>query len=108
MIINHLMKLIRERGTSVLRVAQETGVSRSGITGLYHGHSTRYDAKTLNTLCEYFGVTVGELLEYVPDEVEVETEMPAQEAPPVAVLMTTEDLQGILERMRRALVEVRE
>ncbi len=106
MIINHLMKLIRERGTSVLRVSQETGVSRSGITGLYHGHSTRYDAKTLSALCEYFGVSVGELLEYVPDE--VEAELPAQEASPMATLMTTEDLQGILERMRKELQEVRE
>ncbi len=103
MIINNVMKLIRERGTSVLRVAQETGVSRSGITGMYHGHTTRYDAATLSRLCEYFGVSVGELLEYVPDPVEAEDEWIAVTAPPRQPSVSNDELGVLIAQMAQAI-----
>ncbi len=110
MIINHLMRLIRERGTNVLRVAQETGVSRSGVAGMYHGHSTRYDAATLSRLCAYFGVGVGELLEYVPDMVQepekdeaAEDEWIAVTAPPRLPSVSDEELGVLIAKMAAAV-----
>lgn len=35
------------------------------------------DRGSLNTLCGYFGVGVGDVLEYLPDKI-VETELPAE------------------------------
>ena len=48
-------------------ITQETGLSSGVLTRLIGGDFDRVERGTLDTLCRYFGVGVGELLEYVPD-----------------------------------------
>lgn len=47
---------------------RETGITRKTLTKLYDGDGKGIEYDTLNALCSYFGCTVGELLEFVPDE----------------------------------------
>ena len=49
-------------------VTEETRLSSGVLTRLVNSDFDRVDRGTLDTLCRYFGVGVGELLEYVPDE----------------------------------------
>jgi putative transcriptional regulator len=48
-------------------ISAETGLSQGVLVRLMNGEFERVEVPTLNTLCRYFGCTVGELLEYIPD-----------------------------------------
>lgn len=52
-------------------VTNETGLARNTVGNLYKDKATRIDYDTINKLCGMFHITVGELLEYVPDSEEV-------------------------------------
>ena len=45
-----------------------TGLARNTVAGLYRETTARIDLDTLNALCEHYGCSVADLLEYVPDE----------------------------------------
>jgi putative transcriptional regulator len=66
MIVNRLSRLLGERRESVAELARESGVSYSAAYHLWKGDTTRIDFDTLNKLCQHFGVTACEILEYVP------------------------------------------
>lgn len=59
-------ELVAERGLTWKKFAEETGLSKQTVHALISGKMTRLDLKTLDVLCKYFGVSVGELVEYVP------------------------------------------
>jgi len=67
-IINRLSRLMGERRMSIKDVARGTGLSYSAVHDLYHDRTKRYDRETLNKLCAFFRVPVGDLLEWQPDE----------------------------------------
>lgn len=85
MVRSRLKVLIAERNLQLLRegkpqltvrrIADESGIPGSVITGLTAGRAGRIDFKTLDRLCRYFDVQPGELLEYVPEA--SQTEVPA-------------------------------
>ena len=68
MIKCHLSKLMGERKLKISDVARDTGLHRNTITLLYQETATRVDLEAIDTLCRYFGVAVGELLEYIQDD----------------------------------------
>lgn len=70
MIKCHLSRLMGERKLKISDVARDTGLHRNTITLLYQETANRVDLDALNTLCRYFGVSVGDLLEYVNDSVD--------------------------------------
>lgn len=54
----------------------ETGLSPSTLARLFDRKPVdRIDGKTLTTLCQYFGVSVGDVLEFVPES---EAEVPGR------------------------------
>lgn len=57
----NLKKLIIERRLSITKVSKDTGISRTTLTGLYYHPGRGIQIKTLNTLCNYFDITPGEL-----------------------------------------------
>jgi putative transcriptional regulator len=57
-----------ERKLKISDVARDTGLHRNTITLLYQETSARVDLEAMDQLCKYFGVGVGELFEFVPDE----------------------------------------
>lgn len=69
MIRSRLRILMAERGIKYVKdLAKPTGLSTKALSRLGDNQTTRFDAPVLNALCAYFGVGVGEILEYVPDE----------------------------------------
>lgn len=60
---------IENRKLTYRTMAEEAGISSGVITRLMNGVPDRLDTATVNTLCRYFKCSVGDLLEYVPDEV---------------------------------------
>ena len=80
MIICQLSRLRREkslrdnRDISLRAVAREAGLSMQTIQRISRGEIERVYLSTLNALCVYFEVKeVGQLLQFVPEEVEVKT-----------------------------------
>jgi putative transcriptional regulator len=58
-----------ERKLKISDVARDTGLHRNTITLLYQETSVRIDIEAMDKLCTYFGVGVGDLFEYVSDEI---------------------------------------
>lgn len=66
MIKCHLSRLMGERKLKVAEVARATGLYRGTVSLLYDETASKIDLETIDRLCAYFGVTVGELFEQVP------------------------------------------
>jgi putative transcriptional regulator len=56
-----------DRPISVAEVAEAAGIDRAALTRIELGKTTRIDFDTLMRLCKYYGVGVGDLLEYDPN-----------------------------------------
>ena len=62
-------KAYRENRTLTYKtVSEETGISVSVLTDYKASNVKRFDAVTLQKLCDYFDCQPGDLLEYVPDD----------------------------------------
>ena len=72
-----LSTLCGERRVSVAEVARATGLARNTVMALYHDRADRFDRATLDKLCAYFGVPIGELLVYRPDPAPTQDEASA-------------------------------
>ena len=67
MIVNHLPTLLAERRLKVADAVRATGVSKTTLHKIYNDQSSRIDFDTIDKLCEYLGVGVGDLFEYVTE-----------------------------------------
>lgn len=70
MIRCHLSRMMGERKMKIVDVARETGLHRNSVTLLYDETASRVDLATIQQLCMLFNCSVGDLFEYVPDDVE--------------------------------------
>ena len=71
MIVNHLPTLLAERRLKVADAVRATGVSKTTLHKIYNDQSSRIDFETIDKLCEYLEVGVGDIFEHVT-KVEVE------------------------------------
>ena len=69
MIVNHLPTLLAERRLKVADAVRATGISKTTLHKIYNDQSSRIDFDTIDKLCEYLEVGVGDIFEHV-DEVE--------------------------------------
>lgn len=69
MIKCHLSRLMGERKLKISEVARDTGLHRNSITLLYQETANRIDLEVVDKLCAYFGVGVGELFEFTPEDI---------------------------------------
>ena len=67
MIVNHLPTLLAERRLKVADAVRATGVSKTTLHKIYNDQSSRIDFDTIDKLCEYLGVGVGDLFEHVAE-----------------------------------------
>lgn len=67
MIVNHLPTLLAERRLKVADAVRATGISKTTLHKIYNDQSSRIDFDTINKLCEFLEVEVGDIFEYVPD-----------------------------------------
>ncbi len=61
-----LFETLEKKGVSTYKLINEFGVSRSLIDRLKHDKPIT--TVTINDLCGFLNCTVGEILEYVPDD----------------------------------------
>ena len=55
-----------KKNISLSEVAQETGVSRPTLVAWANNTVTRFDLPVIEALCQYFNVSLSDLLEYSP------------------------------------------
>ncbi|MCG7980274.1 MAG: helix-turn-helix transcriptional regulator [Candidatus Thiodiazotropha endolucinida] len=71
MIKCHLSRILGERKLKISDLSRDTGINRGTLTRMYHETLVRVDLETINTLCDYLSISVGELLEYQKTEDEL-------------------------------------
>ena len=74
MIVNHLPTLLAERRLKVADAVRATGVSKTTLHKIYNDQSSRIDFDTIDKLCEYLDVEVGDIFEYIRDDKEENTQ----------------------------------
>lgn len=63
-------KQVKERRNIPLtEVAEATGISRQALYKWENNSINRFEIRVINALCKYFDVQIGDLFEYIPDEV---------------------------------------
>jgi putative transcriptional regulator len=68
LIVSQLDELLFRRNLSQRKVARGTGLSINTIRGVYNNDSKRIDYDTIDKICEFLDITVGELLVYKKEE----------------------------------------
>jgi putative transcriptional regulator len=68
MINCNLPVLLAERRLKVSDAVRATGISQSTLHKLYHAQTSRIDFETLDKLCEFLNVEIGDLLTYAPNK----------------------------------------
>lgn len=56
------------RNISLSEVAESTGVSRQALYKWENNRVNRFDVPVIDALCKYFGISPGDLFEYIEDE----------------------------------------
>jgi len=64
------LELKEGRRVPLSEVAERAGVDRKALTRLEAGDTERYDGDVLAKLCAFYGVEIGELLEYDPNGIQ--------------------------------------
>lgn len=67
MIKIHLSRIMGEKRLKISDVARMTDLHRNGITRLYNENTDGIKFDTLERLCSALNCTVGDLIEYIPD-----------------------------------------
>ncbi len=62
MIENRLSEIMGRKRLKISEVLEGTGLARNTVADLYHGRAKGVQFETLDKLCTYLGVEVGELL----------------------------------------------
>jgi len=68
MIKCNLSRMMGERKLKISDLARETSINRGTLTRMYHETAERLELDVLSSLCQYFGCTIAEILEYIPDQ----------------------------------------
>ena len=70
MIISNLAVLLAERKLKVADLVRSTGINKSTLHKLYNGELTRIDLETIDRICDYLDVQVGDLFVFEKDNKE--------------------------------------
>lgn len=66
MIRNRLAELLSERQLKITKVAKDTGISRNTITSTSQNDTKMIQYETIDTLCQYLGITPNDFFDYIP------------------------------------------
>lgn len=67
MIKIRLREIMWDKYITATAMSKATGISTSTISEIIHGKRKNIELETINTICNYLGCTIAELLEYTPD-----------------------------------------
>lgn len=68
---NNLSALMGAKRVRISDLHQATGISRTTLSALYHERATNVGVDILQKVCDYLQVPLSELIEYVPEQKEV-------------------------------------
>lgn len=68
MVINHLSEIMGRKRLKIADVVAGTGLAINTVSGLYHDKVKRVDLETLDKLCDFLEVGIGDILEHVKEE----------------------------------------
>ena len=63
MIRCHFARLLGERKLKISDVARDTGINRGTLTRLYYETAERIELEVLDQLCDYFKISLPELIQ---------------------------------------------
>jgi len=63
----HLGRLLGERKLRASEVARKTGINKNTLSSLYNEKVSGIRFDTLERLCKFLNCSIGDLIEYVPD-----------------------------------------
>ena len=69
-VYDKLMMLLKEKGYTTYKIRQEKLIGQGTLTALKNG-TGGLDSKTIARLCKILECQPGDIMEYVPDEVEL-------------------------------------
>jgi putative transcriptional regulator len=67
MIVNHLSEIMGRKRLKIADVVAGTGLAINTVSGLYHDKVKRVDLETLDKLCDFLEVGIGDILEHVKE-----------------------------------------
>ncbi|KJD42544.1 helix-turn-helix domain-containing protein [Paenibacillus terrae] len=70
MIVNHLSEIMGRKRLKVADVVAGTGLAVNTVSGLYHDKVKRVDLDTMDKLCAFLEVKLGDILEHVADTID--------------------------------------
>lgn len=72
MILCNLPEILGKRRLKIAKVAADTGISRTTLTSLYYDTGKGVQFETINRLCIYLNIGIGELFTAVPFDIIIE------------------------------------
>ncbi len=91
-----LKKLMSDAGISLRKLAKESGISQSTLSGYLSGSKKTYDPQHLGTLADYFGVSVDYLLFGKKAHINLKS-MPSKKLFSKIVRLTIEDFEDLVD-----------
>ena len=67
----HLGRLLGERRLRASEVARKTGINKNTLSSMYNEKISGIRFDTLERLCKFLNCSIGDLIEYIPDEEQV-------------------------------------
>ena len=67
MIVNKLSEIMGRKRLKISDVIEGTGLARNTVAELYHGRAKGAQFETIDRLCAYLDVGVGDILEHKKD-----------------------------------------
>lgn len=67
MVINHLSEIMGRKRLKISDVVSGTGLAINTVSGFYHDKVKRVDLETLDKLCDFLEVGIGDILEHVKE-----------------------------------------
>jgi len=64
----HLGRLLGERKLRASEVARKTGINKNTLSSLYNEKISGIRFDTLEKLCKFLNCSIGDLIEYIPEE----------------------------------------
>ncbi len=71
----HLGRLLGERKMKMAELSRTTGISKNALSDVYYEKVKAVRFDTLEKICEALGCTVGELIEYQPNDTKSASQM---------------------------------
>ncbi|WP_131667642.1 helix-turn-helix domain-containing protein [Psychrobacter pygoscelis] len=62
--------MLAERRLKVADAARATGINKTTLHKRYNDQSSRIDFDTIDSLCKFLGVGVGEIFEYIEADID--------------------------------------